>query len=490
MAYKEKQNYELELKIDVDKGSAKDIKSYKVPLQYRFPDVSDGGADKLVEDKGLYEVYAKVNGQYVQIGFGGQVGERTNGEFTFTSTGKDDLLKSVKALPNGGKIDKDLLDKSMSQNRNSDGTSGGSDAITKQGITLRNNNLSLEQQTTLAVENNLSESDIEAQRLTKEEDGGGGLGDGENTSGIEDAEPFNPVQLSFQSGSREHGNLFFPEALSQLTQDYIKFKTYRYKPQTFREDTFGFESAKEKTLTLEGTCFLPVSGGVNDSNTVSWGTNEVNPIQAAAYEAAFRTIISTSPGEGREQGLGSVLEKAGENLNRIGGENAKKFIAMKLSEAASQTTNMLSRTSGAILNPNMVLLFQNAELRNFTFNYTLRPRNESEAITVRKIIRMFKQSMAVRRSDPFLFLLAPNVFRVSYHAAGERESDHKSIGKSKLVALKSCNVDYAPDGSYMTFNDEASTMTAYNMALSFTELEPIFYDDYEEDGTPPDAIGY
>ncbi len=488
MAYKEKQNYELELKIDVDKGSGKDIKSYKVPLQYRFPEVSDGGENKLVEQKGLYEVYAKVNGEYKLIGFGGEISERTKGEFIFTSTGQDNLLNSIQGLPNGQQIDKDLLLKSMSQNRNSDGTAGGSDTITNQGITLRNNNLSLENQTKLS--NNLSEAEIEKQRLTKEEDDGSGLGAGENTSGIEDAEPFNPVQLSFQGGSREHGNLVFPEALSQLNQDYIKFKTYRYKPQTFREDTFGFESAKEKTLTLEGTCFLPVSGGANDSNTVSWGTNEVNPIQAAAYEAAFRTIISTDAGQNREDGLGKVLEKAGSTLNRIGGETGKKFIAMKLAEAASQTTNMLSRTSGAILNPNMVLLFQNAELRNFTFNYTLRPRNESEAITVRKIIRMFKQSMAVRRSEPFLFLLAPNVFRVSYHAAGGGESDHKSIGKSKLVALKSCNVDYAPDGSYMTFNDEASTMTAYNIALSFTELEPIFYDDYEEQGTPPDAIGY
>ena len=53
---------------------------------------------------------------------------------------------------------------------------------------------------------------------------------------------------------------------------------------------------------------------------------------------------------------------------------------------------------------------------------------------------------------------------------------------------KSVNVNYIPDGSYMTFNDSAATMTAYTMSLSFTEMEPLYYDDYT--GIPTDQIGY
>ena len=47
-----------------------------------------------------------------------------------------------------------------------------------------------------------------------------------------------------------------------------------------------------------------------------------------------------------------------------------------------------------------------------------------------------------------------------------------------------------PDGSYMTFNDAAGTMTAYQMSLSFTELEPLYYDDYEEKAPNLDEIGF
>ena len=40
----------------------------------------------------------------------------------------------------------------------------------------------------------------------------------------------------------------------------------------------------------------------------------------------------------------------------------------------------------------------------------------------------------------------------------------------------------------MTFNDSAATMTAYSMSLSFTEMEPLYYDDYDK--IPTDQIGY
>jgi hypothetical protein len=34
---------------------------------------------------------------------------------------------------------------------------------------------------------------------------------------------------------------------------------------------------------------------------------------------------------------------------------------------------------------------------------------------------------------------------------------------------------YAPDGSYMTYDD--GSMTSYNVSMKFNELEPIYNDD-------------
>ena len=39
------------------------------------------------------------------------------------------------------------------------------------------------------------------------------------------------------------------------------------------------------------------------------------------------------------------------------------------------------------------------------------------------------------------------------------------------------NVNYTPEGSYMTYSDGGS-MTGYDLSLSFKELEPIYKDDH------------
>ena len=51
--------------------------------------------------------------------------------------------------------------------------------------------------------------------------------------------------------------------------------------------------------------------------------------------------------------------------------------------------------------------------------------------------------------------------------------DHPSIGQIKDCALTAINTQYTPDGTYMTFDDDARTMTSYNIRMQFTELEPL-----------------
>jgi hypothetical protein len=78
---------------------------------------------------------------------------------------------------------------------------------------------------------------------------------------------------------------------------------------------------------------------------------------------------------------------------------------------------------------------------------------------------------------------------VTYNNEGT-ELPHPSISKIKTCALLSCDVDYTPDGSYMTFNDGSRTMTSYGLSLRFSELEPIYSTDYTDEKIPTDQIGY
>jgi len=273
--------------------------------------------------------------------------------------------------------------------------------------------------------------------------------------------------------------LFYPSTMDKLQQDYIKISTYRYTPQQIEGLTF-------KEITTKGdperTIYLPTNATITDSNTVSWGSNSMNPIQIAMFNLA-RKSIKGDPGDAIQDLSGQIRK------NLTNGDtfaNIKDAATTKFAEEASGVTGMLSRTQGAIFNPNMALMFNNPEMRNFTFSWKMSARDGGEAEMIRKIIRTFKQTMAVRKDKANLFLIAPNVYRISYHTKSDSE-EHKSIGKIKLCALTGCNVNYVPDGSYMTFNDEARTMTAYQLDLSFSEMEPVYYDDYTDS---EDVIGY
>ena len=48
------------------------------------------------------------------------------------------------------------------------------------------------------------------------------------------------------------------------------------------------------------------------------------------------------------------------------------------------------------------------------------------------------------------------------------------------------NVNYTPDGNYATYRNSA--MVAVELSFTFKELEPIFNNDYENDGDS--SIGY
>ena len=94
--------------------------------------------------------------------------------------------------------------------------------------------------------------------------------------------------------------------------------------------------------------------------------------------------------------------------------------------------------------------------------------------------------MSPQRSKSNLFLKAPHTFQIQYL---HRDEEHKFLNQFKECALQSFSVSYTPEGQYATFTDGA--MVSYQITMQFQELEPIFNDDYTNDGTNPSPdIGY
>ena len=190
---------------------------------------------------------------------------------------------------------------------------------------------------------------------------------------------------------------------------------------------------------------------------------------------------------GITKGLKDAGNEAAAQISKAAGagaEDVKDAIAQTIAGAATGDQKaLMQRTSGQVINPNMELLFNGPQLRDFSFAFNFTARSAGEGRTILRILRFFKQGMSPIRSESNLFLKSPHTFRLEYKN-GSR--DHKALNKFKECALKSCALQYTPDGNYATFED--GVMTKYQMTLGFTELEPVFNDDYEE--FSKDEIGF
>jgi hypothetical protein len=179
--------------------------------------------------------------------------------------------------------------------------------------------------------------------------------------------------------------------------------------------------------------------------------------------------------------------------NKQVGNDISSAINVYLAQQAVGAQGLLSRTTGAILNPNLEMLFGGPQLRRFTFQFLMSPRDADEATQVRKIIRFFKQGMSVKTSASNVFLKAPNVFDIEYKSFNTNGTEirHPSINMIKKCALTSCNVQYTPNNTYMTYDDPFRTMQAYQLTMQFGELDPIYDDDYKDlDQNQDQVIGY
>ena len=280
----------------------------------------------------------------------------------------------------------------------------------------------------------------------------------------------------YPEGIRRKGTEMFPHY-----QDCLHLKMVQYKPKKigeFKGDNMSGQGPRQKNRKGLGSVYLPIPGGIADTNTVSWGPDSLNPLEMGAamtLSTAFTEGLSPAAKE-----LGGIFKSMQNNAGAIKGALGTALAA----SAAGTGASVVKRTKGAIVNPNMELLFNSPQLRQFTFNWKLAPRSQDEAMEVIKIIRFFKQGMSPIRESPNLFLKAPNTWKLTY--LHKNRNDHKYLNRFKECALMNFQTQYTPEGNYATFED--GVMTAYQINLTFQELEPVYSTDYEKVGN--DEIGF
>ena len=296
--------------------------------------------------------------------------------------------------------------------------------------------------------------------------------------------------------------LRYPINQSSENYDFIKIQAFRYVPDiniertttTTRKD--GKVTSSDKydvelqgagrriTETVGPQIFLPMTPTISETNNIGWGEDRLNPIQRQFGAAAIGSINDIASGN-FSSAIGKQIEAARE---LTGGSGLGPFISAYFAGQAVGA-NLLGR-AGLVVNPNLELLFTGPKLRSFKYDFTFTPRDPREASEIREIIKVFKKTMAVKRAKGNLFLKPPDIYKIKYVFNGGEfndEKEHPFLNKIKPCALTSFNVNYAPDGSYMTYQN--GSMTSYQVSMVFDELEPIYSDD-QDSRTATSTMGF
>ena len=264
-------------------------------------------------------------------------------------------------------------------------------------------------------------------------------------------------------------------------------------------------SLATKSVMNTGTIILQIPSDIKDGNTANYGESKMNTLTGAAAGAMMgvmksgATSVSMALGNmSTEEGLKKIRNDIGGNLTAGDTDALIDAASMGLTVKATSSAmgifganvspeQLLARSSGQIFNPNLELLFNGPSLRSFSFSFKMTPRSAQEARQCKLIIRSFKQNMAPKTGGDTIggsaiFMKTPNLFELRYRKGN---SDHPFLNKFKQCFLTNVAVNYTGEGVYATYDD--ATPISMQLDLQFKEIEPIYFDDYEQS---PQGVGF
>ena len=292
------------------------------------------------------------------------------------------------------------------------------------------------------------------------------------------------------SRDRKFGDFRYPVARIESDSDYLEIKVLEYQPPGFETSGSGqslrlqtsSESLKNNEIIL-GHIFLPIPESITDSNGVTWGEDSLNGLAATGIGIAGDLMKSDGMKELQEagnRGVEGLKDLIKDDMTAAAINSTFASMAVNALGGNTSAAGILARQTGAILNPNMELLFGGVQLRSFSFSFDFAPRDENESIVIKKIIRAFKKSLNPKNgstgenNSSGLFIKSPDVFQLTYKTGGK---NHQFLHKFKPMALLNIAVNYTGAGTYATYDNTAPVHTKID--LTFQELNPIYSEDYD-----------
>ena len=142
----------------------------------------------------------------------------------------------------------------------------------------------------------------------------------------------------------------------------------------------------------------------------------------------------------------------------------------------------LQISQGIVATPHLELMFEGVTRREFTYTFTMTPRNETEADKIRDIVKIFRTAMypdyafssraastsGITNATATRYMKFPDVFEIQYYFRGTGENNF--LPQPKTCSLTKCDVTYGGGESYVSVGGNGSPQKT-TIALSFSEID-------------------
>lgn len=158
-----------------------------------------------------------------------------------------------------------------------------------------------------------------------------------------------------------------------------------------------------------------------------------------------------------------VVKGAGELLGKIG--TPLRAAAALAGAVRSSAGELVLKKFGYALNPQVQLVFQGIDFRQYSMSFVFSPNSKEEAQNIQNIIKTFRawSLPQVVPDTKGMFYKPPAVFDITFISNGRQ---NKKINKIKQSVITSVDVNYAPNG-WAAHTDGTPVQTT--MTLQFRE---------------------
>lgn len=214
-------------------------------------------------------------------------------------------------------------------------------------------------------------------------------------------------------------------------------------------------TAKRETKRLLAAIQFPMPNALQTSYSMEWGETET----------AILDLVLRSP----QLAAGAItgLMTGG---NGVYGEGQEAAASVALKTQSFVGSGGISVASGLAANPKKEQLFSGVGFREFTLEYKFYPKDEQEAsYLLYWIIPLLKYHMhpEYKSKGRFTFIY-PSEFDITFYIKGE---ENTWINKIATCVLKSMNVNYTPDGNWVSH--ESGAPNVISLSLVFKELSVL-----------------